>query len=134
MAGTCSMLCLILVTLFIPPLGVFLISGCSADFFINILLTILGYASLLTQSLVFSAEYTMTSMAMSPPICTITFNSMSTAQLTQNRYLPGHIHAFYLEYVYYRQRDGATGRAPGVYSERIQRGGHHETTYGAIQN
>ncbi|KAB8258716.1 UPF0057-domain-containing protein [Aspergillus pseudonomiae] len=91
MAGTCSMLCLILVTLFIPPLGVFLISGCSADFFINILLTILGY-------------------------------------------LPGHIHAFYLEYVYYRQRDGATGRAPGVYSERIQRGGHHGTTYGTIHN
>ncbi|KAE8161788.1 UPF0057-domain-containing protein [Aspergillus tamarii] len=91
MAGTCSMLCLILITLFIPPLGVFLISGCSADFFINILLTILGY-------------------------------------------LPGHIHAFYLEYVYYRQRDGATERAPGVYSERIQRGGHHGTTYGTIHN
>ncbi|PTU21059.1 hypothetical protein P175DRAFT_0532429 [Aspergillus ochraceoroseus IBT 24754] len=41
MAGTCSMLGLILVTLFIPPLGVFLMSGCSVDFFMNILLTIL---------------------------------------------------------------------------------------------
>ncbi|KAE8392621.1 putative stress response RCI peptide [Aspergillus alliaceus] len=91
MAGTCSMLCLILITLFIPPLGVFLISGCSADFFINILLTILGY-------------------------------------------LPGHIHAFYLEYVYYSQRNGATGRAPGVYSDRIQRGSQRETTYGTIHN
>ncbi|KAE8150178.1 putative stress response RCI peptide [Aspergillus avenaceus] len=91
MAGTCSMLCLILVTLFIPPLGVFLISGCGADFFINILLTILGY-------------------------------------------LPGHVHAFYLEYVYYSRRNGATGQAPGVYSDRIQRGGHHETTYGTIQH
>ncbi|KAB8219646.1 hypothetical protein BDV33DRAFT_105837 [Aspergillus novoparasiticus] len=50
------------------------------------------------------------------------------------QYLPGHIHAFYLEYVYYRQRDGVTRRAPGVYSERIQRGGHHETTYGTIHN
>ncbi|KAB8076038.1 UPF0057-domain-containing protein [Aspergillus leporis] len=94
MAGTCSMLCLILITLFIPPLGVFLISGCGVDFFINILLTILGY-------------------------------------------LPGHIHAFYLEYVYYSHRNGATDRAPGVYSERIQRGGRHkhqETTYGTMQN
>jgi uncharacterized membrane protein YqaE (UPF0057 family) len=27
----------------VPPLGVFLISGCGVDFFINILLTILGY-------------------------------------------------------------------------------------------
>ncbi|GKZ80622.1 hypothetical protein AnigIFM56816_004848 [Aspergillus niger] len=51
------------------------------------------------------------------------------------RYLPGHVHAFYLEYVYYANRNAGTGdaprRAPGVYSERIQRGGHH-TTYGTI--
>ncbi|RAL01915.1 YqaE/Pmp3 family membrane protein [Aspergillus ibericus CBS 121593] len=91
MAGTCSMLCLILITLFVPPLGVFLISGCSVDLLINILLTILGY-------------------------------------------LPGHIHAFYLEYVYYGNRNAAEAtaprRAPGVYSERIQRGGHHHQTYG----
>ncbi|PWY74757.1 hypothetical protein BO83DRAFT_14682 [Aspergillus eucalypticola CBS 122712] len=93
MAGTCSMLCLILITLFIPPLGVFMISGCSVDLLINILLTILGY-------------------------------------------LPGHVHAFYLEYVYYANRNAGSGeaprRAPGVYSERIQRGGNHHTTYGTI--
>ncbi|RAH62676.1 hypothetical protein BO85DRAFT_482566 [Aspergillus piperis CBS 112811] len=51
-------------------------------------------------------------------------------------YLPGHIHAFYLEYVYYANRNAGTGeaprRAPGVYSERIQRGGNHHTTYGTI--
>ncbi|KAJ5981380.1 hypothetical protein N7522_013801 [Penicillium canescens] len=88
MAGTCSMLCLIVITLFIPPLGVFLISGCGVDFWINVLLTILGY-------------------------------------------FPGHIHAFYLEYVYYdrRNRDPLTRNAqrpaPGVYSTRIQNGGHH---------
>ncbi|KAF5867118.1 hypothetical protein ETB97_004038 [Aspergillus alliaceus] len=50
------------------------------------------------------------------------------------QYLPGHIHAFYLEYVYYSQRNGATGRAPGVYSDRIQRGSQRETTYGTIHN
>ncbi|GAD96853.1 hypothetical protein PVAR5_5518 [Paecilomyces variotii No. 5] len=93
---------------FVPPIGVFMISGCGADLLINILLTILGY-------------------------------------------FPGHIHAFYLEYVYYdRRRMTAEGRfsarpAPGVYSDRIQNGGHHHnappaapagnnygTTYGTV--
>ncbi|KAJ5573761.1 uncharacterized protein N7459_008188 [Penicillium hispanicum] len=79
----------------VPPLGVFLISGCGVDFWINVLLTILGY-------------------------------------------FPGHIHAFYLEYVYYdrRKRDPmtrATQRpAPGVYSDRIQTGGHSTRTYGTV--
>ncbi|KAJ6146965.1 hypothetical protein N7497_008947 [Penicillium chrysogenum] len=74
MAGTCSMLCLIIITLFV-------------DFWINVLLTILGY-------------------------------------------FPGHIHAFYLEYVYYDRRDrdpltrASQRPAPGVYSDRIQNGGH----------
>ncbi|CAK7206022.1 hypothetical protein SEUCBS139899_008805 [Sporothrix eucalyptigena] len=42
---------------------------------------------------------------------------------------PGHIHAFYLEYVYYDRREQAregrftAGRAPGIYSERVQSGG-----------
>lgn len=52
------------------------------------------------------------------------------------RYLPGHIHAFYLEYVYFdRKKKSGLGNtiqqnAPGVYSENIQRGG--TTTYGAV--
>ncbi|KAL4788531.1 putative stress response RCI peptide [Aspergillus varians] len=83
MAGTASMLCLIIITLFVPPLGVFLISGCSADFLINILLTILGY-------------------------------------------FPGHIHAFYLEYVYYHRREAAaTTPAPGSYSLSVLYAGLH---------
>ncbi|EEA24232.1 hypothetical protein TMatcc_007305 [Talaromyces marneffei ATCC 18224] len=95
----CSALCIVIITFFIPPLGVFLISGCSADLLINILLTILGY-------------------------------------------FPGHIHAFYLEYVYYHRRGLAAGGttfakpATGVYSERIQSGGHYQqqqTQYGTIQ-
>jgi hypothetical protein len=51
------------------------------------------------------------------------------------RYLPGHIHAFYLEYVYYERREQArvgrytATRAPGVYSERVQNGGQG---YGTI--
>ncbi|KAF2852018.1 UPF0057-domain-containing protein [Plenodomus tracheiphilus IPT5] len=78
---------LILITIFIPPLGVFLISGCGPDFLINILLTILGY-------------------------------------------FPGHIHAFYIEYVYFKRRDEVRAGiynarpAPGVYSKRVQSGGH----------
>ena len=77
---------LILVTLFIPPLGVLAVAGCGMDLLVNILLTILGY-------------------------------------------IPGHIHAFYLEYVYY-QRKGEAKRgmynprpASGVYSQRVLQGG-----------
>ncbi|KAG5924042.1 hypothetical protein E4U42_004756 [Claviceps africana] len=49
--------------------------------------------------------------------------------LTILGYIPGHIHAFYLEYVYYDRREEArlgrlpTRRAPGVYSDNVQSGG-----------
>ncbi|KAK9469651.1 hypothetical protein V1512DRAFT_256751 [Lipomyces arxii] len=82
---------LIFVTIFFPPFGVFIISGCSVDLIINIALTALGY-------------------------------------------LPGHIHAFYLEYVYMTRRDygllESFEPAPGVYSESINTGGR--SGYGAI--
>ncbi|GAM83952.1 hypothetical protein ANO11243_019420 [Dothideomycetidae sp. 11243] len=39
-----------------------------------------------------------------------------------------HIHAFYLEYVYYNRRDNpSAGRASGIYSERVQTGGRYGT-------
>jgi len=46
--------------------------------------------------------------------------------LTILGYFPGHIHAFYLEYVYFKRREQARAGiaeppAPGVYSDRIQR-------------
>ena len=49
--------------------------------------------------------------------------------LTLLGYLPGHVHAFYLEFVYYDRRERAHAggppprRAPGVYSDRVQTGG-----------
>jgi len=52
-----------------------------------------------------------------------------------SRFFPGHLHAFYLLYVYYDRREQAKvgapnfSRAPGVYSERIQSGGYG---YGTI--
>lgn len=55
--------------------------------------------------------------------------------LTVLGYLPGHIHAFYVEYVYYDRREQAregrfpTGPAPGVYSDNVQTGGQG---YGTI--
>ncbi|KAI0167184.1 hypothetical protein GGR52DRAFT_557275 [Hypoxylon sp. FL1284] len=55
--------------------------------------------------------------------------------LTILGYIPGHIHAFYLEYVYYDRREQAregryaARRAPGVYSDRVQTGGQG---YGTI--
>ncbi|KAJ5165505.1 Proteolipid membrane potential modulator [Penicillium coprophilum] len=99
MSNTFDMICLIFITIFVPPLGVFLIAGCGVDFWINVLLTCLGY-------------------------------------------FPGHIHAFYVEYVYYQRqnRDPLTRAsqrpAPGVYSDRVQNGGYNPApagqTYGTI--
>ncbi|CAO3682182.1 unnamed protein product [Rhizopus stolonifer] len=40
MIGTC---CLIFIIILLPPLGVFFMRGCTADFWINLVLTILGY-------------------------------------------------------------------------------------------
>jgi uncharacterized membrane protein YqaE (UPF0057 family) len=73
----------------VPPVGVFLVAGCGADLFINILLTLLGY-------------------------------------------FPGHIHAFYIEYVYIKRRDEVKAGiynakpAAGVYSQKVQNGGFKE--------
>ncbi|KAK9481257.1 hypothetical protein V1514DRAFT_323367 [Lipomyces japonicus] len=54
--------------------------------------------------------------------------------LTALGYFPGHIHAFYLEYVYFSRRDGEIDvsftAAPGVYSDEINTGGR--AGYGTI--
>jgi hypothetical protein len=45
-------------------------------------------------------------------------------------FFPGHIHAFYIEYVYVKRRDEVRAGiynarpAPGVYSQKVQNGGH----------
>ncbi|KFH47628.1 hypothetical protein ACRE_015480 [Hapsidospora chrysogenum ATCC 11550] len=50
--------------------------------------------------------------------------------LTILGYFPGHIHAFYILFVYYDRREQAkegryaTRRAPGVYSDSVQSGGY----------
>jgi uncharacterized membrane protein YqaE (UPF0057 family) len=46
-----SDICKILLAIILPPVGVFLERGCGADFFINILLTILGKSLLNSSSL-----------------------------------------------------------------------------------
>ncbi|KAJ8294006.1 Plasma membrane proteolipid 3 [Rhodotorula toruloides] len=43
MPFTASDICKIILAIILPPLGVFLERGCNADFWINVLLTILGY-------------------------------------------------------------------------------------------
>ncbi|KAK9462490.1 uncharacterized protein V1516DRAFT_670404 [Lipomyces oligophaga] len=85
----CADFLLIVITIFFPPVGVFIIGGCSLDLLINIALTALGF-------------------------------------------LPGHIHAFYLEYIYFQRRDygNIAEPAPGVYSDTINTGGRNG--YGAI--
>ncbi|MCJ1401814.1 hypothetical protein MMC11_005031 [Xylographa trunciseda] len=88
-----SAVLLVIITVILPPVGVFIIAGCGADLLINIILTCLGY-------------------------------------------FPGHIHAFYLEYIYFERRDhGRLGqvnqkRAPGIFSENVQVGGM--TRYGTV--
>ncbi|TDZ17698.1 Plasma membrane proteolipid 3 [Colletotrichum orbiculare MAFF 240422] len=62
--GAISAIFLILITIVVPPVGVYAVAGCGMDLLVNICLTILGY-------------------------------------------IPGHIHAFYVEYVYYDRREQA---------------------------
>ncbi|KAJ3883687.1 UPF0057-domain-containing protein [Lentinula edodes] len=61
MAFTTSDICkvcgIILIAIFIPPLGVFLERGCNADFLINILLTILGYIPGIIHALYIILKY-----------------------------------------------------------------------------
>jgi uncharacterized membrane protein YqaE (UPF0057 family) len=93
MSDVAPALLIILITILVPPIGVFIVSGCSMDLFINICLTILGY-------------------------------------------IPGHIHAFYVEYVYFDRRKQSrlgqltAARAPGIYSDRVQGGGR--AVYGTM--
>ncbi|KAH8888884.1 hypothetical protein GQ53DRAFT_826082 [Thozetella sp. PMI_491] len=90
--GAASAILLVIITMILPPAGVYAVAGCGADLLINICMTLLGV-------------------------------------------LPGHLHAFYLEYVYYDRKEQAregrfsASRAPGIYSERVQNGGHG---YGTI--
>lgn len=102
----------------VPPLGILLISGCNVDLCVNILLTILGSVSVTPASL----------------------RRYRNSRLTNTSYLPGLIHALYLEHVYYSRRNidpAAAPRkdAPGVYSSRIQHGGRHhqaQRSYGTV--
>ncbi|EGP85315.1 unnamed protein product [Zymoseptoria tritici ST99CH_1A5] len=90
-----STILLVIITIFLPPIGVYLVAGCGADLLINICLTLLGY-------------------------------------------FPGHIHAFYIEYVYYKRKEEAQqgiiadGPAPGVYSDNVQTGGQSYGTLGRV--
>ncbi|KAL3445866.1 hypothetical protein BJX65DRAFT_280511 [Aspergillus insuetus] len=69
----------------VPPLGVFLISGCSVDFLINILLTILGSVSpkppLFRSTVVKIAE--LTSSAICPAIFTHSTWSTSITRIAK---------------------------------------------------
>jgi uncharacterized membrane protein YqaE (UPF0057 family) len=57
MPFTASDICKIILAIFLPPVGVFLERGCGADFFINILLTILGYIPGIVHALYIILKY-----------------------------------------------------------------------------
>ncbi|GAA5893845.1 hypothetical protein JCM5296_004617 [Sporobolomyces johnsonii] len=52
-----SDICKIILAIVLPPLGVFLERGCAADFWINILLTILGYIPGIIHALYIILKY-----------------------------------------------------------------------------
>ncbi|CEF75592.1 UPF0057-domain-containing protein [Colletotrichum caudatum] len=57
MPFTASDICKIILAIILPPVGVFLERGCGADFFINILLTILGYIPGIIHALYIILKY-----------------------------------------------------------------------------
>jgi len=57
MPFTASDICKIIFAVILPPLGVFLERGCTADFWINVLLTILGYLPGIIHALYIILKY-----------------------------------------------------------------------------
>jgi uncharacterized membrane protein YqaE (UPF0057 family) len=57
MAFTASDICKIIFAVLLPPLGVFLETGCGGDLCINILLTILGYIPGIIHALYIILKY-----------------------------------------------------------------------------
>ncbi|KAK0520801.1 plasma membrane proteolipid Pmp3 [Tilletia horrida] len=57
MPFTGSDICKIICAVLLPPLGVFLERGCGADFWINVLLTILGYLPGIIHALYIILKY-----------------------------------------------------------------------------
>ncbi|KAJ6258879.1 hypothetical protein Dda_5774 [Drechslerella dactyloides] len=57
MPFTASDICKIIFAIILPPLGVFLERGCTADFWINVLLTILGYLPGILHALYIILKY-----------------------------------------------------------------------------
>jgi len=88
-----------------------MVAGCGADLLVNICLTVLGY------------------VACFPGINKYSRHDQRTNHYSVYSFLPGHVHAFYIEYVYFDRREQAregrlaARRAPAVYSERVQTGG-----------
>lgn len=57
MAVTCSDIIKLIAAIILPPLGVFLERGCTSSFFINIILTILGYIPGILHALYVIVKY-----------------------------------------------------------------------------
>ncbi|KAM0303106.1 hypothetical protein ACHAPM_003896 [Fusarium culmorum] len=90
MPFTASDICKIILAIILPPVGVFLERGCGADFFINILLTILGKSFANSTpapdpSGAGSSQHSKPSLRVAQQLT----NSLSG-------YIPGIIHALYI--------------------------------------
>ena len=110
-----------------------MIAGCGADVLVNICFTLLGYVFLMAATVSPTTHFESTQHSNVEHTPNMSHEVYAN---TSNSYFPGHIHAFYLEYVYFERRGMARQgqivqhRAPGVYSDNIQRGGG--TQYGTV--
>ncbi|QPC77645.1 hypothetical protein HYE68_008397 [Fusarium pseudograminearum] len=90
MPFTASDICKIILAIILPPVGVFLERGCGADFFINILLTILG------KSFVNSTPAPDHSEAGSSQHSKLSLRVAQQLTNSPSGYIPGIIHALYI--------------------------------------
>lgn len=87
------------------------------------------------RSLQFEAKTPLPPLRLSSANQCLLLENGTELTAASSRYIPGHLHAFYLEYVYYDRREQAregrfaSGPAPGIYSDNVQTGGG---SYGTI--
>ena len=78
-ANMISHILLVLITIFLPPLGVFMIAGCGADFLINLCLTLLGCVTLF---FCFFHCWTITDNGIASSLVTSTPSTSNTSTIT----------------------------------------------------
>ncbi|KAM3440394.1 hypothetical protein MY4824_002108 [Beauveria thailandica] len=123
--GVASALIIVVITILFPPAGVWAVAGCGMGKSNN---------SFASRTRINPPPFSFPHLLTRGPRADGTDLFINIC-LTLLGYIPGHLHAFYLEYIYFDRREQAhEGRyparpAPGVYSDNVQTGGQG---YGTI--